>query len=55
MKLLFNLLLQPSSFAGYSVLAGIIPQLIHDPSNAALWGSLLAACAAILKSEAGRV
>jgi hypothetical protein len=55
MKTLLLLLLQPSSFAGYAVLAGVIPQLIAAPASITLWGAALAAAGAILRSEAAHV
>lgn len=54
MQAIIQLLLQPSSFAGYALLAQAIPQIVMAPASVTAWATLFAALAAILKSETPR-
>ena len=55
MQYLYNIIREPSTYAGISLLTQAVPQLLINPSNPLAWAAVLTALAAILKRESYHV
>ena len=55
MQYLYDIIREPSSYAGLSLLTQAVPALLANPTDPLAWAAVLTALAAILKRESFHV